>query len=407
MSEPTLTVTQVLARLQQAVVQEFPTPIWVRGEVSGLRRTSRGAVFLKLADTEEAGAAIEVVARGRVMMEVDRLLTDAGLGSLRDGIETRVKGTVGIDERGSRVRLSLLEVDPAFTAGRIALDRAEVIRRMTADGSLRANASLPLPLVPLRVGLVTSRGSAAHADFTDQLRRSSFRFRVKTVHSAVQGEQAAPALATAVKRLGNENIDVLAVIRGGGSRLDLSVFDAEEVARAIAGSPVPVITGIGHDIDRSVADEAAAVAIKTPTAAGEWLVSRVKDFGDRMSVARHSIRAEATTALRRHHQILRTAAADIGASATTLRRQRDLLDSIRAEIAHISREIVDRRRSDLVALEDWFKAVDVEPTLRRGFAIVADAEGKRIIRSVTGATAGDTLTIRFADGTVRVTVEDE
>lgn len=406
MSDQTFTVSQVLDGLQQAVVREFPTPIWVRGEVTGMRRTSRGAVFFRLADLETAETALEVAARGRVMMEVDRILGDAGLGSLRDGIETRVKGTIGVDERGSRVRLSLLEVDPAFTAGRMALDRAEVIRRMTADGSLRANASLPVPMVPLRVGLVTSRGSAAHADFIDQLRKSSYRFRVKTAHSAVQGEQAAAALTGAVRRIAAEDVDVIAVIRGGGSKLDLSVFDTEEVARAIAVCPVPVITGIGHDIDRAVADEAASVATKTPSAAGEWVVSRVKDFADRISMARHSIRSEANAALRRQRQLLRTAAADVGASATTLRRQQDTLDNLRTEVAHVSRTILDRRRSDLISLADWFKVVDVEPTLRRGFAIVTDADGREVIRSVTSTSPGDVLTVRFADGTVRVTVED-
>lgn len=406
MSDQTFTVSQVLDGLQQAVVREFPTPIWVRGEVTGMRRTSRGAVFFRLADLEAAETALEVAARGRVMMEVDRILGDAGLGTLRDGIEARVKGTIGVDERGSRVRLSLLEVDPAFTAGRMALDRAEVIRRMTADGSLRANASLPVPMVPLRVGLVTSRGSAAHADFIDQLRKSSYRFRVKTAHSAVQGEQAAAALTGAVRRIAAEDVDVIAVIRGGGSKLDLSVFDTEEVARAIAVCPVPVITGIGHDIDRAVADEAASVATKTPSAAGEWVVSRVKDFADRISMARHSIRSEANAALRRQRQLLRTAAADVGASATTLRRQQDTLDNLRTEVAHVSRTILDRRRSDLISLADWFKVVDVEPTLRRGFAIVTDADGREVIRSVTSTSPGDVLTVRFADGTVRVTVED-
>lgn len=407
MTDKTFTVTEVLHGLQQAVVREFPTPIWVRGEVTGLRRTSRGAVFFRLADPDASETALEVAARGRVMMEVDRVLTDVGLGSFRDGIEARVKGTVGVDERGSRVRLSLLEVDPAFTAGRMALDRAEVIRRMTADGSLRANASLPLPLVPLRIGLVTSRGSAAHADFIDQLRRSSFRFRVVTAHSAVQGEHAAAALAGAIRHVGDVGVDMVAVIRGGGSKLDLSVFDTEDVARAISACPVPVITGIGHDIDRAVADEAASVATKTPSAAGEWVVSRVKDFADRISRARHTIRSEADAALRRQRQVLRTAAADVGASAMVLHRQRDTLGNIRSELALASRAILDRRRSDLHVLADWFKMVDVDQTLRRGFAIVTDATGRHAIRSVAGTSPGDSLIVRFADGTVRVTVEDE
>lgn len=407
MSDRTFTVAQVLKDLQQAVVREFPTPIWVRGEVTSLRRTSRGAVFFRLADTDAAETALEVAARGRVMMEIDRVLGDAGLGSFREGIEARVRGTVGVDERGSRVRLALLEVDPAFTVGRMALDRAEVIRRLTADGSLRANGSLPVPLVPLRIGLVTSRGSAAHADFIDQLRSSSFRFRVTTAHSAVQGEHAASALAAALSRVGLEEVDMIALVRGGGSRLDLAVFDTEDVARAIAASPVPVITGIGHDIDRVVADETASVATKTPSAAGEWLVARVKDFADRIARARHTIRSEADAALRRQRQVLRTAAADMGASAATLHRQRDVLDSIRSEIAHASRAILSRRQSDLHGLAEWFKVVDVEHTLRRGFAIVTDGAGQQVIRSVADTSPGDTLRLRFADGTVRVTVEED
>jgi exodeoxyribonuclease VII large subunit len=406
-SDQTFTVSQVLQRLQQAVVREYPSPIWVRGEVTGMRRTSRGAVFFRLADPEVSETALEVAARGRVMMEVDRILDDAGLGSLREGIEARVKGTIGVDERGSRVRLSLLEVDPTFTAGRIALDRAGVIRRMEADGSLRANGSLPLPLVPLRIGLVTSRGSAAHADFIDQLRRSSFRFRVKTAHTAVQGEQAAAGLVDALRRLGAERLDMVAVIRGGGSKLDLGVFDTEEVARAIATCPVPVITGIGHDIDRAVSDEAAAVATKTPSAAGEWLVGRVMEFANRIAVARHTIRSEADAALQRQRQVLRHAAADVGASATTLRRRRDALENIRLDVAHSSRNLIERRRSELHTLGEWFEVVDVEQTLRRGFAIVTGAERGQVIRSVDGASPGDVLVLRFADGTVRVTVEDD
>jgi exodeoxyribonuclease VII large subunit len=170
---------------------------------------------------------------------------------------------------------------------------------------------------------------------------------------------------------------------------------------------VPVITGIGHDIDRAVSDEAAAVATKTPSAAGEWLVGRVMEFANRIAVARHTIRSEADAALQRQRQVLRHAAADVGASATTLRRRRDALENIRLDVAHSSRNLIERRRSELHTLGEWFEVVDVEQTLRRGFAIVTGAERGQVIRSVDGASPGDVLVLRFADGTVRVTVEDD
>lgn len=402
MSAESLTVSELLAGLQQTVVTAYPTPIWVRGEVTGFRRTSGGAAFFRLADPEVADTSLDVAARGRVMAEVDRVLSSVGLGSLRDGVGVKVKGTIGVDARRSTVRLTLLEVDPAFTAGQIAIDRAAVIAKMSADGSLGANQSLPLPLVPLRVGLVTSRGSAAHGDFVDQLRRSGFRFSVKIVHTAVQGESAAEQVAAALGRFTPDVVDVVALLRGGGSKLDLAVFDTETVARAVSRVPVPVVTGIGHDQDRSVADEAASIVTKTPSAAGEWLVGRVKDYADRLDRARQSIRTEAGNALRRHHQLLRNAASDISGGATALRRQSDLLNRIRSEIASASRDLLTRQETMLSALGEWFSAVDVEPTLKRGFAIVTTEDGRTVIRSTSQVTPGEHLLIRLGDGTVRV-----
>jgi len=406
-SDNSLTVSAVLARAHQAVVTEFPAPLWVRGEVTGYRRTTGGAAFFRLADPDVDEAALDVAARGRVMAEADQMLGDAGLGGLRDGIEIRVRGTVGISARGSDLRLSLLEIDPAFTAGRLAIDRAEVIKRMTADGSIAANGTLPVPLVPLRVGLVTSRGSAAHGDFTDQLRRSRYRFAVRTAHTTVQGETAPDRVAAGLARVSQENVDVIALIRGGGSKLDLAGFDTETVARAISIVPVPVITGIGHEMDRTVADEASAIAEKTPSAAGEWLVTRVKDFADRLEGARTHIRREGRNALQRHRHLLRQAAGDISGGAKALRRQRDLLDHLGSDVANTSRRVLANHRRMLDSLEEWFSAVDLESTLRRGFAIVTSEGGDTVIKSVDQVSAGDRLAVRLADGTVRVRVEEQ
>lgn len=407
MNDQSLTVSELLTRLQGAVVAEFPTPVWVRGEVTGYRRTSGGAGFFRLADPDVDEAALDVAARGRVMAEIDRVLGATGLGGLRDGVEVRVRGTVGVERRNSVIRLSLLEIDPAFTVGRLAIDRAEVLRRMTADGSIRANAALPTPLVPLRVGLVTSRGSAAHADFIDQLRRSQYRFAVKTAHTTVQGDRAPDLIAAALSRFGPETVDIVAVVRGGGSQLDLAVFDTETVARAIAETAVPVLTGLGHDIDRTVADEAASHSEKTPSAAGEWLVTRVADFSSRLATARHLIARESRVALGRHQEMLRRAASDISGGASALDRERDTLRRLGSDVSVAARRVIHEQERSLAALGDWFSAVGLDRTLQRGFAIVTETEGAGVIKSASQVAAGDRLTIRFADGTVRVEVEDQ
>jgi len=399
-SVETLTVAELLARAQQAVVTAFPGPVWVRGEVTGYRRTSGGAAFFRLADAEVDEVALDVSGRGRIMSEIERVLGHTGLGGLRDGVEVRVKGTLGVEQRSSVLRLSLLEIDPAFTAGRLAIERAEVIGRMTADGSIAANGSLPIPLVPLRIGLVTSRGSAAHGDFIDQLRRSKYRYAIKTVHTTVQGETAPERVAAALRRFSPDVVDIVALVRGGGSKLDLSVFDSEVVARAVAGVGVPVLTGIGHDIDHTVTDEAAAIAEKTPSAAGEWLVGRVRDFADRIDRARAHIRREGLSALDRHRYLLGRAASDITGGATVLGRQRDHLRRLEGDIARVSRQVLTEQRAQVTSLADWFAAIDLERTLRRGFAIITNEATETVIKSVTQVAPGDEVKVRLADGTV-------
>ena len=407
MNARTLTVSEVLAEIDQAIASVLPGPIWVRGEVSGMRRTSGGAAFFRLADAEIDETALEVSARGRVMFDIDKQLDATGVGALKDGVELRARGTVVIDHRQSRIRLSLLEIDPAFTAGRLAMLRAEVLRRLASDGSLSANGKLPVPLVPQRIGLVTSRGSAAHADFTDHLKSSPFKFEVKTVHTIVQGEGAGEAVARSISRVGRENIDMIAVIRGGGSKLDLAVFDSEIVGRAIAGAPVPVVTGIGHEIDRTVADEAAAVYQKTPTAASEWLVSAVADFASRIESARQHIRLEAKHCLARVD-------GELAGLATALHGSRALLDQHDARLDHLREAIIDRARAaiesekrQVASLGEWFSTVGVDRTLKRGFALVTTRDGDRVIRSIHDLSPGDRAVVRFADGTVPVTVEEK
>jgi exodeoxyribonuclease VII large subunit len=404
-AENSLTVVEVLSRLREVVVSGFPSPIWVRGEVTGFRRTSGGAVFFRLADPDDPEQSLDVAARGVVMAGVDRALSGAGLGGLRDGVEVRLKGTVGVDQRHSVVRLSLLEVDPSFTAGRLAIDREEVLRRMRADGTLRANAAHPLPPVPLRVGLVTSRGSAAHADFIDQLRGSGYRFAVRTAHTRVQGDLAAESIVAALGRF-DASFDMVALVRGGGSRLDLAVFDSESVARAVAAMPIPVITGIGHDIDHTVADEVAAVSMKTPSAAGQWLIGRVEDFAIRIATARHAIQDEARSALQRSTQTLRHAAAGIAASRTALARRRDNLDSLADQLAGSARTALARHDHLLRSMTDLFQAVNVESTLNRGFSLVTKEDGSGVVRSVNQVTTGERLLVRLSDGTVKVKVEE-
>jgi exodeoxyribonuclease VII large subunit len=264
---------------------------------------------------------------------------------------------------------------------------------------------LEVPLVPLRIGLVTSRGSAAHADFLGQLRRPGFGFSVRTVHAAMQGESAIGNIVKALERLNLEDLDLIAMVRGGGAKLDLAAFDSEMVGRAVASMQVPVITGIGHETDRTVADEAAAVPLKTPTAAAEWIVARVADFAGRVDTARRAIREAAQAAWTGAVGRLEHAAVQLAGTRGVLQRQVDQIDNLERGVVDGSRVAIQRHHEQLDAMGEMFEAIGVEPTLRRGFAILSHTDGS-VVRRAGELRSGDRVTARLADGSVTMVVEE-
>ena len=284
--EETCTVTQLTARIHKAVLGAFPAEVWVRGEVEGLRPpTAGGHVYLTL---REKARGRDTASLGAVLLRQSRLRIDRGLAAhpgfrLADGIEVRVRGRV--QYAYGRIQLVVSEVDPVHTLGRLAAERDRVLAALGAEGLLGRNAALPLPPAPLRLAVVTSDGSAACHDVLHELEASGLGFRVGVADARVQGHGAEASICAGLTRAVAWRPDAVLLVRGGGSRTDLAAFDGERIARLIAGAPVPVLTGIGHEIDTSVADAVAAAAHKTPTACAASLVDHVR---------RSSLAAEST-----------------------------------------------------------------------------------------------------------------
>lgn len=284
--EETCTVTQLTARIHKAVLGAFPAEVWVRGEVEGLRPpTAGGHVYLTLREKARGRdtASLGVVLLRQSRLRIDRVLAAHPGFHLADGIEVRVRGRV--QYAYGRIQLVVSEVDPVHTLGRLAAERDRVLAALGAEGLLGRNAAVPLPPVPLRLAVVTSDGSAACHDVLHELEASGIGFRVGVADARVQGHGAEASICAGLTRAITWRPDAVLLVRGGGSRTDLAAFDGERIARLIAGAPVPVITGIGHEIDTSVADVVAAAAHKTPTACAASIV----DHAHRSSLA-----AEAT-----------------------------------------------------------------------------------------------------------------
>jgi exodeoxyribonuclease VII large subunit len=168
--------------------------------------------------------------------------------------------------------------------------------------------------------------------------------------------------------------------------------------------PVPVVTGIGHETDRSIADEVAAVAEKTPTAAAGWLVARVAEYARRIETARDAIRDESLKSVGRTTSNLNHLAAQLSGSREVLRRQQDQLAHLAVGVAERSREGLKHQSGLVESLGGLIATIGLEPTLRRGFAVVTRPDGSPV-REAASLTEGDRVVVRMADGKVRMTVE--
>jgi exodeoxyribonuclease VII large subunit len=452
--EPTtFSVVELNSLVRDSLRRGFPAEVWVRGEVQNLSRSSAGHTYFAL--VEKAGRGDRVQGRLDVALFRDdrravmRELAEVPGAELGNDVEVRIRGRVTVYPPTGRYQLVMTGIDPVFTVGGIAANRDRVLRTLSAEGLLGANAALELAPVPLRVGLITSSGSAAYHDFVHELEASGYAWRVVVADVRVQGAAAARRIKWALGQLSQLDVDAVVLARGGGSRADLAAFDTELVARAIAAMPVPVITGVGHEIDRSVADEVAFCACKTPTACAQVLIGRVAEFvgalddashrvtararqrmavaGRELDDAARRIRRSAPGALTRERarvdrahgradELARRRAAEVAASLDACSRRvaelgrratrdrTDAVDRCERELATHAGHQLRRAALRLDAHEAVVRALDPRRVLERGYSITRDADG-RVVRQASGALAGAVLETELARGRVTSRVE--
>ena len=415
-----------------------------------LRRSGQGHLYFELI---EKGRADDIVAKLEAVIwrsdfeRVDRLLADHDQ-RLVQGVEIRCLGAADFYPPFGRLQLAVRRVDPDFTAGLLSRRRRETIATLRAGGLLEKNKGLDLDEVPLEVVLISSAGSAAYHDFISGLERSGYGFRVAFIHSAVQGPQAESELASALERAESLMKECIVLVRGGGSRTDMAVFDSRRVAEGVALAGVPVITGVGHEIDEAVCDLVAHTRTKTPTEAAEFLISRVRD-ADRqlaeigevlaretpgllsrgrahaakiereLAAARYRVAAEAkrvqALALRLGSGAkARTRAAGsecaasgaqlLALSSVRLRQERRRSQRYRIDLEKRVRDQMARSSTQLVSLERLSRQLSPGRILRRGFSITRTANGKAL-RSNQQVSPGTVLETQLAEGSVVSRVE--
>ncbi len=436
-----LSIGALYDEVEKALTSVFPRSrqLWVRGEIQSLSdQTGRsGHCYLDLVDPEDGGGGTVSRGRGAPALKVKcwkgiwgplrAALGKEGI-ALSEGMVVIMRGTLDLYRPKGEIGFVLSELDVTALLGRLAAQRAELIRKLESEGLLRRNATISVPEMTLRVGLVASPGTEGYRDFLGQLEGSGFAFRVQVVPVAVQGGEAPVAIAAAVKALSRTDCDLIVVVRGGGSKADLAAFDTEVVARAIATATKPVWTGIGHTGDESVADMVANRTCITPTECGQHVVLQVSEWwgshvGDPAAVlarrvpvlladaetrdaqARGRLTRAARSQLRVHRErlsvragaLVRQAPGGLEARQGSVRTQAARLGPL--SLGHLSRQ-TERVRS----WQRLLTAYDVDRQLERGYSLTFNAEGQ-LVRNAGDVLVGHEITTRFADGKVRSRVE--
>ena len=423
----TYSVSELAGTINDVLGDSFELGIWVWGEITGISNKGGHTYFTLVEQTADGKKAqLNVNLWRGELNKIRPVLAKSGV-TLENGLKVRVFGQLDFYAPFGKLSLIMRGIDPRFTLGDIAMQRDELIRRLRESGDYDRNKELEWSPVPLRVGVVTSGSSAAWADFTHEIERSELGFLLRLADVSVQGESAVGQVSRAIEALGRRSdVDVIAVVRGGGSRAELATFDAEAIALAIARSPVPVVTGIGHEIDTSVADEVAHRRYKTPTACAAGLVERVRDFVESTEetwngIARLSTDhlADATNSLSEITQLIagRTRNALVRADERLTQRRLRLVASARGSITAATSIVsthtdtlrrrgpaaVNEHRRRLGELETRRRLLDPEELMRRGWSVTRTASG-RVVRSITDVSDGEVVVTQIADGSFTSTV---
>ena len=375
-------VSELINAINAVLTRQF-RDVWVYGEVGKVSQPSSGHVYFDLVEDNDGEKHVISVklwrgVRQRLMPKMQQHDMD-----IVSGIKVRIRGTPDVYGASGQFGFKMSDIDPRFTLGDLAAQRDEIIAKLKLEGLYDRNRHLALPLVPLSIGVVTSKGSAAHADFMKTLEESNIGFTVTLCDVRVQGDGSAEQVAAAITLLGSQPlVDVVAVIRGGGSRTDLATFDNEIVARAVATCRAPVFTGIGHDVDKSIADEVAFSWNKTPTACAVAIVERVNEFVRQVDSAAQRIANVVLAAL-----------------ANSERRVANAVGRLRT----LRMTVLDAAKSRIDLLATEIAGFDPIVLMRRGWSITYNADGK-VLKSVKQAKRGDGLTTRVADGAIVSTV---
>ena len=373
--------------LKQGVESLFPNRIWVKAEVSAVKARSGGHCYLELSQSSDKG--LEAKASAIIWSSKYRLIApyfQSVTGSpIQEGMVILVQVQVNYSELYG-LSLIINDIDPEYSLGVKELERQKTIELLQKEGLMGLQKELELPLLPYRLAVISAEDAAGYRDFMRHLDENPYGFKVEPVlfPALMQGTDCPASIVAAMDAVlaDTGEWDVVLILRGGGSKLDLSWYDDYSLAAVIAQYPLPVLTAIGHDQDFHVCDMVAYEYLKTPPALADYIMDIYQGEDERVSSCETRLRL---------------------AVSNRLYREEALLDSLAARIKGAFSLKIAAMESALQVLQTRIQAADPRRILDRGYALAVDERGV-VLKGVSGRQAGDKISVMFSDGVLNCEV---
>ena len=409
-----ITLKQLQQQIKSAVEQALPLPVWVVAEVAELKVNYSGHCYLELVEKSEtkrgasavpAAQARAVIWRNQWAMLAPYFKSQTG-SELESGMKILAKVLVSYHELYG-LSLQILDIDPNYTLGEVERQKQLTIMQLKADGVWDMNRELELPRPTLRIAVVSSATAAGYRDFMQEIGRCDYRFRITLFESLMQGDGGENSVINALDAIADreEEFDVMVIIRGGGSTSDLALFDSYRIASYIAQFPLPIVTGIGHDKDVSVADMVAHTSCKTPTAVATLFMELADQELNYIAALAAEIKLIAERNLTNESLRIVRYSGDISRLASEyLQAEEHRVGMLKHELYSEAKSRINNELQRLERAEAIVDSHSVENILQLGFALLRSGVGA--IRRVGDVSIGQRIDIELYDGSISAEVKD-
>lgn len=403
-SEQSLTLLDLQRMVRATLESRFCDPLWISAEISELKVNRSGHCYLNLVEKGATDGAPRAEARAVIWKSAYTPMAsmfEAATGAtLRAGLRVLVRVVVSYHEVYG-FSLQIIDLDPRYTLGEVERRRRETIARLQQDGVWDMNRELPLPRPALRIAIVSSDTAAGYQDFMNELGRNAYRFETTLFRSLMQGDAAEESIVAALTAIAarEDEFDVVAIIRGGGSTSDLALFDSYLIASYVAQFPLPIFSGIGHDKDISVVDMVAHTSLKTPTAVATKFVEMVDCEMSLIDNLATDIAYLVESRLKNEIMRIYTLSTDIERHATSIiNTQLNRIDLIKSGLYSRVEHIISTEEQRIADAKRTLQGYSIDNILRLGFAVARTQDGA--IKSVANTHIGESVEIELLDGVI-------